>query len=48
MIDWLVLVIGIAIGFFTGLFAGEAYVQRGLIEMIMDALMTIEEDEDAD
>lgn len=47
MIDWIVLVIGIAIGFFTGIFAGEAYVQRGLIEMIVDALMDVgEEDED--
>ena len=47
MIDWIVLVIGIAIGFFTGVFAGEAYVQRGLIEMIVDALMDVgEEDED--
>ena len=45
MIDWLVLVIGAALGFFAGVFAGESHVLRGvLIDMIEELLW--EEDKD--
>lgn len=39
MIDWLVLVIGAALGFFAGVFAGEAHVQREVLIEMIDELM---------
>lgn len=46
MIDWLVLVIGAALGFFAGLFAGESRVLREVLTDMIDELMWGEEEED--
>ena len=45
MIDWIVLVIGIAIGFFTGMYYGEAKTEKEILSGFIEAMWEEDEDE---